>query len=128
MPSVTPTDSRPNFVIILADDMGFSDIGAYGSEIGTPSLDRLARRGLTFTQMYNYARCCPSRAALLSGCFVLALACNVVRVTILVLIVQYSGVELLETDLHELSGMATFAVVIALLFAIAGRDALRAPA
>ena len=61
------THSRPNFLIILADDMGFSDIGAYGSEVRTPSLDRLASRGLTFSQMYNYARCCPSRAALLTG-------------------------------------------------------------
>ncbi len=60
-------DPRPNYVIILADDMGFSDIGAYGSEIKTPNLDRLAATGLTFTQMYNYARCCPSRAALLTG-------------------------------------------------------------
>ena len=61
------SDSRPNFLIILADDMGYSDIGAYGSEIRTPSLDRLADGGLTFSQMYNYARCCPSRAALLTG-------------------------------------------------------------
>ncbi len=58
---------RPNIVVILADDMGFSDIGCYGSEIRTPSLDSLAQGGLRFTQMYNSARCCPSRAALLTG-------------------------------------------------------------
>ncbi len=50
---MTRTDARPNFLVILADDMGFSDIGAYGSEIRTPSLDRLASSGLTFSQMYN---------------------------------------------------------------------------
>ena len=58
---------RPNIILILADDMGFSDIGCYGSEIRTPNLDRLAGRGLRFSQMYNMARCCPSRAALLTG-------------------------------------------------------------
>ena len=61
------TPKRPNIVLILADDMGFSDLGCYGSEIPTPNLDRLARRGVRFTQMYNFARCCPSRAALLTG-------------------------------------------------------------
>ena len=58
---------RPNIVLILADDMGFSDLGCYGSEIPTPNLDRLAGGGIRFTQMYNFARCCPSRAALLTG-------------------------------------------------------------
>ncbi|MBN1139571.1 MAG: arylsulfatase [Anaerolineae bacterium] len=61
--------SRPNMVLILADDMGFSDIGCYGSEIHTPSLDRLAAGGIRFTQMYNYARCCPTRACLLTGLY-----------------------------------------------------------
>jgi arylsulfatase A-like enzyme len=60
---------RPNIVIILADDMGFSDIGCYGSEIATPNLDRLAAGGLRFTQFYNGARCCPTRAALLTGLY-----------------------------------------------------------
>ncbi|MCZ6635046.1 MAG: arylsulfatase [bacterium] len=60
-------DSRPNVVLILADDLGWGDIGAYGSEIRTPNLDGLARKGLRFTQMYNSARCCPTRAALLTG-------------------------------------------------------------
>ena len=59
--------SRPNIVVILADDLGFSDLGCYGSEVSTPALDSLARDGLRFTQMYNSARCCPSRAALLTG-------------------------------------------------------------
>src|SRR6476620_5518381 len=59
--------SRPNIVIILADDMGFSDLGCYGGEIHTPNIDRLAARGVRFAQFYNMARCCPTRAALLTG-------------------------------------------------------------
>ncbi|HVR74847.1 MAG TPA: sulfatase-like hydrolase/transferase [Planctomycetota bacterium] len=62
-------DRRPNIILILADDMGFSDIGCYGSEISTPNLDRLAAGGLRFTQFYNTARCCPTRAALLTGLY-----------------------------------------------------------
>ena len=58
---------RPNVVIILADDLGYSDLGCYGGEIDTPNLDRLASQGVRFTQFYNQARCCPSRAALLTG-------------------------------------------------------------
>ncbi|MGE0607822.1 MAG: arylsulfatase [Pirellulales bacterium] len=58
---------RPNVVIILADDLGFSDLGCYGSEIKTPSLDALACDGLRFTQFYNTARCWPTRAAILTG-------------------------------------------------------------
>jgi arylsulfatase len=58
---------RPNIVIILADDLGFSDLGCYGGEVRTPNLDRLAANGLRFTQFYNTARCWPSRAALLTG-------------------------------------------------------------
>jgi arylsulfatase len=60
---------KPNIVILLADDMGFSDIGCYGSEIATPNLDRLAAGGLRFTQFYNTARCCPTRASLLTGLY-----------------------------------------------------------
>ncbi|MGE0756757.1 MAG: arylsulfatase [Pirellulaceae bacterium] len=59
--------SRPNIVIILADDLGFSDLGCYGSEIQTPHLDRLAAAGLRFSQFYNCALCGPSRAALMTG-------------------------------------------------------------
>jgi len=58
---------KPNIVFILADDLGYSDLGCYGSEIATPNLDALAKNGLRFTQAYNTARCWPSRAALLSG-------------------------------------------------------------
>ncbi len=58
---------RPNVLVILADDLGFSDLGCYGSEIETPNLDRLASGGLRFTQFYNTARCWPTRAALLTG-------------------------------------------------------------
>lgn len=58
---------RPNFLVIMADDMGFSDIGCYGSEISTPNIDRLAGEGVRFTQFYNCARCCPTRASLLTG-------------------------------------------------------------
>jgi arylsulfatase A-like enzyme len=61
--------ARPNILLILADDLGFSDLGCYGSEIRTPNLDRLARRGLRFTRFYNAARCCPTRAALLTGLY-----------------------------------------------------------
>lgn len=59
----------PNIVILLADDLGYSDIGAYGGEIRTPNLDRLAQDGLRLTHFYNAARCCPTRAALLTGLY-----------------------------------------------------------
>ncbi|MDP3070806.1 MAG: arylsulfatase [Opitutaceae bacterium] len=61
--------ARPNIVIILVDDMGFSDIGCYGGEIPTPHLDALARGGVRFTQFYNTGRCCPTRASLLTGLY-----------------------------------------------------------
>ena len=60
---------RPNVVVILIDDMGFSDLGCYGSEIPTPNIDKLAADGVRFTQFYNTARCSPSRAALLTGLY-----------------------------------------------------------
>jgi arylsulfatase A-like enzyme len=60
---------RPNIIVILADDLGYSDIGCYGSEIKTPHLDQLAAKGVKFTQFYNAARCCPSRASLLTGMY-----------------------------------------------------------
>ncbi len=59
----------PNIVLIMADDMGFSDIGCYGGDIETPTLDRLAAGGIRFTQFYNTARCCPTRAALMTGLY-----------------------------------------------------------
>lgn len=69
--TVTPSmaEDRPNIIIVMADDMGFSDIGCYGSEIETPTLDKLAAGGVRFTQFYNTGRCCPTRAALLTGLY-----------------------------------------------------------
>ncbi len=61
--------NRPNIVIILADDMGYSDLGCYGGEIPTPNIDGLAKDGMRFTQFYNTARCCPTRASLLTGLY-----------------------------------------------------------
>lgn len=63
----TVNAAKPNILIIVADDMGFSDAGCYGGEIATPNLDSLAKNGLRFTQFYNTARCWPSRAAILTG-------------------------------------------------------------
>ncbi|MBD3266124.1 sulfatase-like hydrolase/transferase, partial [bacterium] len=60
---------RPNVLVILADDMGFSDLGCYGGEINTPNLDKLAKGGVRFSQFYNAARCCPTRASLLTGLY-----------------------------------------------------------
>src|SRR5258707_205184 len=65
----TNAGSRPNIIIILADDMGFSDLGCYGGEIHTPNVDRLAAEGVRLTQFYNMARCCPTRAALMTGLY-----------------------------------------------------------
>ncbi|MBS3771856.1 MAG: arylsulfatase [Bacteroidales bacterium] len=62
-------DERPNIVLILADDMGFSDIGCYGGEINTPNLDRLADEGMRFTQFYNTSKSAPTRASLLTGLY-----------------------------------------------------------
>ena len=63
------TSERPNIILIMSDDMGYSDIGCYGSEIQTPVLDNLADNGLRFSQFYNTARCCPTRASLLTGLY-----------------------------------------------------------
>ena len=60
---------RPNIVVILADDMGFADLGCTGSEIRTPTLDKLADDGLLLSAMYNCGRCCPTRASLLTGLY-----------------------------------------------------------
>jgi len=60
---------RPNIILIMADDMGYSDLGCYGSEIATPNLDKLAAEGLRFSQFYNGARCCPTRASLMTGLY-----------------------------------------------------------
>ncbi len=65
----TTPEERPNIIVILADDIGYSDIGSFGSEINTPNLDRLAAGGMRFTHFYNTARCSPSRASLLTGLY-----------------------------------------------------------
>ena len=63
------TPAKPNIIIVMVDDMGYSDIGCYGGEIPTPNIDRLASAGLKFTQFYNAARCCPTRASILTGLY-----------------------------------------------------------
>lgn len=60
---------KPNIVLIMADDMGFSDIGSYGGEVETPNIDALAANGIRYTQFYNNARCCPTRASLMTGVY-----------------------------------------------------------
>jgi arylsulfatase A-like enzyme len=67
IPTLHAGAARPNIVLILADDLGYSDISAFGSEIATPNIDRLAANGVALTQFYNQARCCPTRATLMTG-------------------------------------------------------------
>ena len=67
--SLQAADDRPNILLIMADDLGFSDIGCYGAEIQTPQLDKLASAGLRFTQFYNTAKCHSSRVSLLTGLY-----------------------------------------------------------
>lgn len=67
--SSAPENTHPNIILIMADDMGFADLGCYGSEIHTPNLDRLAENGIRFSRFYNGARCCPTRASLLTGLY-----------------------------------------------------------
>jgi arylsulfatase A-like enzyme len=69
LPALAAKPGRPNIVVILSDDMGFTDLGCYGGEIATPNLDALAAGGLQLTQFYNNARCCPTRASLLTGLY-----------------------------------------------------------
>ncbi|MBI1372405.1 MAG: sulfatase-like hydrolase/transferase [Phycisphaera sp.] len=64
-----PDAPRPNILVILLDDMGWSDLGCYGGEVRTPNIDSLAAGGLRFTEFYNTSRCCPTRASLLSGLY-----------------------------------------------------------
>jgi len=68
-PALSRAARRPNVVLIMSDDMGFSDLGCYGGEINTPNLDGLAAEGVRFTQFYNAARCCPTRASLMTGLY-----------------------------------------------------------
>ncbi|MFT5127264.1 MAG: arylsulfatase A-like enzyme [Rhodothermales bacterium] len=69
--SVTPVIAadRPNIIVVMADDMGFSDLGCYGGEIRTPTIDKLAAEGMRFSQFYNCNKCGPSRASLMTGCY-----------------------------------------------------------
>lgn len=67
--AVAQIAKKPNIIVILADDMGYSDIGAFGAEIKTPNLDEMATKGLKMTQFYNASRCCPTRASLLTGLY-----------------------------------------------------------
>lgn len=67
--AVVKDKQRMNILLILADDMGFSDLGCYGGEIQTPNIDRLAQNGVRYSQFYNAARCCPTRASLLTGVY-----------------------------------------------------------
>src|SRR5439155_20385871 len=60
-------ERKPNVVVFLADDMGYSDLGCYGGDINTPNLDALAKNGLRFTQFYNTARCSPTQRAVMTG-------------------------------------------------------------
>ncbi len=69
LPATEGQSAKPNIIVILADDMGFSDLGCFGGEINTPNLDRLAAGGLRFVGFYNTSRCCPSRASLLTGLY-----------------------------------------------------------
>lgn len=64
-----PPGKRPNIIVILADDMGFSDLGCYGGEVHTPNIDYLAANGIRYRQFYNTSRCCPTRASLLTGLY-----------------------------------------------------------
>ena len=66
---ISAVEKQPNILLILADDLGYSDLGCYGGEIATPNLDRLAAGGLRMTQLYNTARCCSTRASLLTGLY-----------------------------------------------------------
>jgi len=64
-----PEDNRPNILLIIGDDIGFSDLGCYGAEIQTPNLDRLSKNGLRFQRFYNMAKCNPTRSSLITGLY-----------------------------------------------------------
>ena len=68
-PVFSANEKKPNIVLIMVDDMGYSDLGCFGGEIDTPNIDKLASEGMKFTQFYNTAKCSPTRASLLSGCY-----------------------------------------------------------
>ena len=79
--SAAASPKKPNIILMMADDMGFSDLGCYGSEIATPNLDRLAKGGIRFTQFYNTARCCPTRTRPGLGTWSTTSAYRLTRVT-----------------------------------------------
>jgi arylsulfatase len=66
---IVAQENRPNIILIMVDDMGYSDLGCYGGEIETPNIDQLAQNGLRYKQFYNAARCCPTRASLMTGIY-----------------------------------------------------------
>ena len=67
--SVSAKEKKPNIILISVDDMGWSDLGCYGSEIQTPNIDLLAKNGLRFSNFYNTSKCFPSRACILTGLY-----------------------------------------------------------
>lgn len=67
--TLAQSDNRPNIILVLTDDMGYSDIGCYGGEIPTPNIDKLAQNGLRFSHFYNTSRSCPTRASLITGLY-----------------------------------------------------------
>ncbi|MCK5208233.1 MAG: sulfatase-like hydrolase/transferase, partial [Cyclobacteriaceae bacterium] len=67
--SCNKSEKPPNIILIVTDDLGYSDLGCYGSKIETPNIDNLAKNGVYFSSFYNGARCCPSRASLLTGLY-----------------------------------------------------------
>ena len=69
LPVASAADERPNIILMMADDMGFSDIGCYGGEVQTPNLNKMAAEGMRFTQFYNCAKCTTTRAALITGLY-----------------------------------------------------------
>ena len=71
-----PKSTRPNFILIMVDDMGYSDLGCYGGEVKTPNIDKLAKNGLRFTQFYNTAKCHTTRAELLTGNYAYSIGDN----------------------------------------------------
>jgi arylsulfatase len=71
-----PDRTRPNFILIMVDDMGYSDLGCYGGEVKTPNIDKLAKNGLRFTQFYNTAKCHTTRAELLTGNYAYSIGDN----------------------------------------------------
>ena len=108
MSSGRPTlnNTRPNIILIMVDDMGFSDLGCYGGEIHTPNLDRLASNGLRFSQFYNNAICAPTRASLLTGLYSQQVARGDPRDCVTIAeVLKTAGYRTLMTGKWHLSGI-----------------------